>query len=205
MERHLFNFSFLPESLRGYEVLAEEIQSINPILILVLVPFFTYVGYPAINKVFPLTPLRKVSLGLFLMVVAFGISAYAQELVDRDTNPSAWWQMLAYLVITAAEVMVSVTCLEFSYTQAPRELKSFVMSMYLLSVSAGNAFTMAVNWLMSVTPLGKTLAGAKYYWFFTGIMLVAAVVFIFVAMMYRGQTYIQEEQPAPSGPSAEGA
>ena len=41
-------------------------------------------------------------------------------------------------MITAAEVMVSITCLEFSYTQAPTKMKSFVMAAYLLGVSVGN-------------------------------------------------------------------
>jgi hypothetical protein len=55
--------------------------------------------------------------------------------------PSIAWQILAYIVLTAAEVLVSVTCLEFSYTQAPKKMKSFIMSLYLLSVSAGNVLT----------------------------------------------------------------
>ncbi len=198
MDCLLFDYPIFPQALHGYEALAEEIQSINPVLILILVPFFTYIGYPLINKVFPLTPLRKVSLGMFLSVLAFGINAYAQSLIDAGGMPSIWWQLLAYLVITAAEVMVSVTCLEFSYSQAPREMKSFVMSTYLLSVSAGNSLTMAVNWLIRNTALGSQLQGAAYYWFFTFLMLAAATVFIFVALAFRGQTYLQEEQPAHS-------
>ncbi|MGE5195614.1 MAG: POT family MFS transporter [Deltaproteobacteria bacterium] len=179
----------------GFEVLASEIQVVNPILILILVPFFTYVGYPLINSVFRLTPLRKVSLGLFLMVATFSISAVAQQLVDTGMKPSVGWQLLAYVVITSAEVMVSVTCLEFSYTQAPPEFKSFVMSMYLLSVSAGNLFTTLVNKVIQNPDGSVKLQGAQYYWFFTAVMLGAAILFIPVARFYREKTYIQEEQP----------
>ncbi|MGQ0637115.1 MAG: POT family MFS transporter [Planctomycetaceae bacterium] len=199
MDRRLFaGFGFLPQRLQGYEALAEEIQTINPILILVLVPFFSFVAYPLIGRVFPLNPLRKVSVGLFLTVAAFAITGYAQRLIDSGKTPTVWWQLLAYVVMTSAEVMVSVTCLEFSYTQAPRELKSFVMACYLLSVSAGNALTMAVNWLIGHTRLGSVLVGAAYYWFFTALMLAAAFAFIFVAMTYRGQTHLQDE-PTPAG------
>lgn len=195
MDRRLFDFPVFPQQFRGYEALAEEIQSINPILILILVPFFTYIGYPLINRVYPLTPLRKVTLGMFLSALAWGINADVQTIIDSGGAPSIWWQMLAYLVITSAEVMVSVTCLEFSYAQAPREMKSFVMSAYLLSVSAGNVLTMAVNWLKSNTVLAARLQGASYYWFFTFLMLAAATAFIFVARTFRGKTYLQEEQP----------
>ncbi len=194
----------------GVDVLSSEIQAINPILILILIPFFTYVGYPLINRVFPLTPLRKVSLGLFLMVTGFSIVSAAQNRIDNSWNavelstvmdeklPSIGWQLVAYVVITSAEVMVSVTCLEFSYTQAPREMKSFVMSIYLLSVSAGNLFTMLVNGFIQNPDGTSKLEGAAYFWFFTVVMFAAAVLFVGVAWLYREKSYIQEEQPPPA-------
>ena len=38
---------------------------------------------------------------------------------------------------------------------------------------------------------GTTLPGAKYYWFFTWVMLGAAVVFVAVAKVYKPRDYIQ--------------
>ena len=38
------------------------------------------------------------------------------------------------------------------------------------------------------------LAGAQYYWFFTALMLVTAVLFVFVARGYEVRAYIQPEQ-----------
>jgi POT family proton-dependent oligopeptide transporter len=62
---------------------------------------------------------------------------------------SLWWQILAYVVLTAAEVLISITALEFSYKQAPLKVKSFIMAAtYLLAVSIGNAFTAQVNGAM---------------------------------------------------------
>jgi POT family proton-dependent oligopeptide transporter len=180
----------------GHEWLSSQIHAFNPLLILVLIPFFSYVGYPAINLLFRLTPLRKISLGLFLTAAAFTISSLAQEQIDAGKTPHVVWQLAAYVVITSAEVMVSITGLEFSYTQAPRELKSIVMSMWLLTVSLGNVFTTFVNKFIQNPDKSVKLAGASYYWFFTGLMFGAAVLFIVVAWLYREQTYIQEEQPA---------
>jgi proton-dependent oligopeptide transporter, POT family len=188
MDRHFF----------GFELLESQIQVINPILILAYVPLFTYVIYPAIDRIFPLTPLRKVSIGLFTTVVAFAITAVSQQLIDAGQKPGIVWQLAAYLVLTAAEVMVSVTCLEFSYTQAPREMKSIIMSFNLLTVSAGNLFTALVNLFSKRSDGTMRLEGASYYWFFTGLMFVAALLFITVARLYRGQTYLQEEQPGHS-------
>jgi proton-dependent oligopeptide transporter, POT family len=182
----------------GINWLSSQVQAINPLLILILVPLFSYVIYPAVNLVFPLTLLRKISIGLFLTVVAFGIASMAQNLIDRGQTPSIVWQLGAYVVLTAAEVMVSVTCLEFSYTQAPRALKSFVMAMYLMSIAAGNLLTAFVNELIIRPDKTSRLEGASYYWFFTGMMFVAAVLFVFVARTYRVQTYLQEEQADPT-------
>lgn len=181
----------------GHEWLSSQVQAINPILILAFIPLFAYGIYPAIHSVFPLTPLRKISIGFFLTVFSFVVVAWTELKITAGLTPNIGWQILAYVILTSAEVMVSITCLEFSYTQAPREMKSFVMSVYMLSVSLGNFFTSQINNLMQYPAIKERLTGANYYWFFTALMLLTAIVFIFVAGMYHGRTYIQEEQ-APS-------
>jgi POT family proton-dependent oligopeptide transporter len=177
----------------GVEWLESQIQAANPILILTLIPIFAYVVYPAVSKVFPLTPLRKISLGLFLTVLAFSVSSWIQVRIDAGATPSIGWQLLAYVVITAAEVMVSITSLEFAYTQAPKAMKSFIMGIYFLGVSLGNIFTSGVNVFIQNEDGSLKLEGAEYYWFFTGAMAATAVAFVFFAMAYKGRTYIQGE------------
>jgi POT family proton-dependent oligopeptide transporter len=178
--------------LLGITWLPSQLQAVNPLFILIFVPLFSYVIYPAIHKVFPLTPLRKIGLGMFLTVPAFSISGFIQMWIEAGQTPSIGWQVLAYALLTAAEVMVSITCLEFSYTQAPPSIKSIVMSCYLASVAIGNEFTAVINAMISRPPFNTWLSGANYYWFFTGVMLCAAVAFIVVALRYRGTTYNPE-------------
>jgi dipeptide/tripeptide permease len=110
--------------------------------------------------------------------------------------PSVGWQLLAYVVITAAEILVSITCLEFSYTQAPPQMKSLVMSLYLLSVSLGNLFTALVNAFSQDAAGNSLLAGASYYWFFCGCMAAATVLLLPVLWTYRPREYLQDEAPA---------
>jgi POT family proton-dependent oligopeptide transporter len=107
------------------------------------------------------------------------------------------WQIVAYIVLTAAEVMVSITSLEFSYTQAPKKMKSLVMGLYLLvAIAFGNILTAMVNeYLDKQKKAGAALLeGANYYWFFTVIMVVAALVLVVWSQFYRGSTYIQGEE-----------
>ncbi len=171
--------------LWGLELLPSQIQAANPLLIMLLVPLFTYFVYPRLNRYFVLTAIKKMQLGLFLTVVAFAIPSFIQMQLDAGLTPSILWQILAYVLLTSAEVMVSITCLEFSYTQAPATMKSFVMAFYFLSVALGNLFTSAVNFFIHNTDGSSKLAGADYYWFFTGLMLITAVLFLWVSQRYQ--------------------
>lgn len=173
----------------GFEILASQVQAVNPHLIMILIPLFSYVIYPAIDKFWRLTPLRKIGLGFFVTIPSFLITAYVEHLIGQGQHPTIWWHLVAFIIISAAEIMVSVTCLEFSYAQAPPTMKSFIMSFYLLSISAGNAFTSAINFLIR-NPDGTTkLQGADYYNFFAFLMFLTAVAFIFIAKSYKDSPY----------------
>jgi POT family proton-dependent oligopeptide transporter len=129
----------------GIDWLPSQVQALNPILILVFIPLFSYVVYPLVDRFYPLTALRKIAIGLFITVLSFALVAVAQERIDAGGTPSISWQLVAYFALTAAEVMVSVVSLEFSYTQAPRSMKSLVMALWLFAVSLGNFVTARIN------------------------------------------------------------
>ena len=148
------------------------------------------------NKVFRLTPLRKVSIGLFITSSSFGVSTWIAYMIEAGGEPTIGWQILAYVMLTAGEILVSITCLEYAYTQAPKRMKSFVMALFSLSISAGNAFTALVNVFIQRPDGTSRLEGPAYFWFFTGVMFGAAVLFIFVAMNFHDRTYLQDETPA---------
>lgn len=141
----VFQAAQMDRTFLGVTWLESQIQALNPILILIFAPLFVFVVYPAINKVFKLTPLRKIGIGLFLMASSFGLVALTQTWIDAGERPSIGWQLIAYVLITASEVMVSIVALEFSYTQAPKNMKSMVMAVFFLSVFVGNKLTEEVN------------------------------------------------------------
>ncbi|MES2505259.1 MAG: POT family MFS transporter [Verrucomicrobiota bacterium] len=184
MDLHLF----------GHPVLPDQIQSANPILVMLMIPFFSLVIYPLLGRIFTLTPLRKICAGFVLAAISFVIPALVETWIAAGERPSIWWQVLAYVLITGAEIMVSITSLEFSYSQAPARLKSIIMAVYYSSVFLGNVFTALVNASIEKAGLASSLNGAAYYWFFVQCMAVTAVLFVFVARFYKGQTYLQEEK-----------
>jgi POT family proton-dependent oligopeptide transporter len=182
----------MDQTLFGFRVLPSQIQAANPLLILLLTPLFYYGIYPLVERRIRLTPLRKIGAGMFLAGLSFVLAAWIQQAIDAGGRPSIAWQLLDYLILTSAEVMVSITCLEFSYTQAPKAMKSFVMAFFLVSVAAGNLFTGAVNFLIQNPDGTSKLAGAGYFWFFAGLMLATAALFAVVSRFYP------ERSPLPA-------
>lgn len=190
----------------GFELFAEQLQAINPILVLLFIPLFSYVIYPGIDRVWKLTPLRKIGIGFFVMVPVFLIPAYLEWQLGLGNKPTILWQVPAYIVLTAAEIFVSITALEFFYTQAPNRMKSFVMSLNMASVALGNMFTSRVNFVIQNPDGSSKLEGPSYYLFFAGLMLLTSVAFIFYAARFKEQRHVQgepeHEPPVPGAPLA---
>lgn len=169
----------------SFELLPEQISAANPALVLLLVPFTGLVVYPAVERMgIRATPLRRMTAGMFLTSLSFVIVALAQQRLDAGERVHIAVQLGAFLVLTAAEVMVSVTGLEFAYTQAPRRMKSLLMGFWMLAVSLGNILVAFLAGLQS-------LPRAQFFWLFAGLMLLAALLFGVRAAFYRYRTYTQ--------------
>ena len=169
--------------LGSLSVDAAQLQALNPVLVMALIPLFSWGVFPALERRgLDLSPLRKMTAGMFLAVSSFVAAGVVQYLVDAGRAPSLAWQAPQYLLLTTAEVLVSVTGLEFSYTQAPRSMRSTIMSIWFLTVFLGNLLTFLVQFVK--------LSGAAYFAFFAALMLAAALAFRQVARRYR---------PAPPG------
>ena len=194
MDRHCMGVEWLPSQL----------QAVNPILILILIPTFSYGIYPFAQKFVKVTPLRKITVGLFMTSTPFFISAWIQQRIDAGQSPNIQWQIYSYVILTAAEVLVSITALEFAYTQAPKKMKSLIMGLFLSSVALGNAFTAAVNFFIQNEDGSSKLEGPNYFLFFALLMTVTAVLFLVVALTYKEKRYIQEEDPEEARRAREG-
>ena len=175
-----------PTFLR-WKLEASQIQALNPAMVMVLIPLFAFVVYPLVEKLgLRLTPLRKMSAGMVLTGLSFVAAAVVQAQLDRGVSVNIGWQFLQYLILTSAEVMISVTGLEFAYTQAPRAMKSTLMSFWLLMVFAGNSFTALIAKL-------NQFQGANQFLFFAVLMFAVSGIFIYTAARYRERNYVENE------------
>ena len=151
-------------------------------------------GVHVLSRFFKVTPLRKMSIGFWIMGLAFGMVSIIQYFIDSGEILSVGWQVLACFFLTASEVMISITCLEFAYTQAPKSMKSLVMALYLLTVSLGNFLTSQVKFLLIMDDGTSWLSRVQEFWFWTIIVLIAAFAFIFVSRSYKPQEYLHESE-----------
>jgi POT family proton-dependent oligopeptide transporter len=177
----------------GGEMLASQVAAVwNPLFILILIPVFSIFIYPMTGKILDLTPLRKMSIGFWVMAFAFCIVTVIQYFVDSEISLSVGWQILACFFLTASEVLISVTCLEFAYTQAPRRMKSLVMGFFLLTVSFGNFLTSQVKFLLIQEDGTSVMNEIQEFCFWTVLIVVTAIAFIFVSRSYKIVEHLHE-------------
>jgi proton-dependent oligopeptide transporter, POT family len=163
----------------GRTLRASQLAALNPWMVICIIPLFQGLLFPALEKSgVRVTPLGKMSVGMFVTAFSFAAATFVDVLLSRGVAMNALWQIPQYILLTSAEVLVSVTGLEFSYTQAPRSMKSTIMSIWFLTIFAGNLLTALVSRI-------NVFQGWGYFAFFTVLMLAAAVAFLFIARGYR--------------------
>lgn len=198
----------------GWSIQADQMQSLNAFLVMVLIPIMTFGVYPLLGKLgFEMTSLRRISAGMLCSFVSFIMAGIIQVLIDRGESVSVLWQIPGYFIITLAEVMVSITGLEFSYTQAPKSMKSTLMGFWLLTIAIGNflikpfiQFSNAIAGLLSqlgITGLAveKEKVTAANFFMFAGLMLITALVLTWTARRYKPVNFMEPADDASGNPA----
>jgi POT family proton-dependent oligopeptide transporter len=159
-------------------------------MVMVLIPIHSYLLYPAVEKLgVKVTSLRRMSAGMVLAAVSFVPVAMIESALDAGIRVNVAWQFIPYLLITMAEVMISITGLEFAYTQAPKSMKSTIMSFWLLTVFVGNLLTAYVSKINKFT-------GAGFFTFFAILMGAVSMIFIYSATRYKAREFLISEADA---------
>ena len=197
-------------SIFGFIMEPEQIQLINPLAILILTPLITFFIYPKLK----LSATAKVGIGFILTAISFVFIAIPQETIDTvaatipaglkgqarldwfdaqaklGNLPSIGWQLFAYFIITIAEILISITGLEYAYTRAPASMKATIMSCWLLTVTIGNVIVSQVNNSISNKGFFSQFEGAKYYWLFMGICIGTTIIFFLLEKRLRNDKVV---------------
>jgi POT family proton-dependent oligopeptide transporter len=173
-----------------------QMQALNPILVLILIPFNNLVLYPLLRRMgIEVTALRRMGFGIAFSGLAWIAAGMIQLAIDGGDAVSVVWQVLPYVLLTFGEVLVSATGLEFAYSQAPASMKGVIMAFWYLAVTIGNLWVLLANASVrhpavieriAATGLGET---AFLMFFFAAFALVVALIFGWYAKRYPMQDH----------------
>ena len=191
-------FAWLPQTvgdvLRKWFVSPSQVQALNPLLVMALIPFNNLVLYPALRGLgFKVTALRRMGWGIAFSGLAWIAAGVLQLWIDGGDSVALAWQSLPYLLLTFGEVLVSATALEFAYSQAPHAMKGVIMAFWYLTSTFGSLWVLLTNFgvrnevvLGSIASTGLS-ENAFLMFFFAGFAFVAALAFALYARTYPMQ------------------
>ena len=223
---------------------AEQISFVNAAFILLFIPLFSFLIYPAVEKMgIKVTPMRKIGAGFIMTGLSFVLIAMIQSWIDPQMPqidaflesmkalPEAdktamvqhwlqehpgknidWktlleadllqgylhthggisiaWQILAFMLLTAGEILISITGLSYAYSQSPPSMKSTIMACWLLTVTMGNVLVSVIQNNIKGGGFFAQFHGADFFWLFTGICFVTAVLFMIISPRIKERSYI---------------
>jgi POT family proton-dependent oligopeptide transporter len=190
----ILNFPIVGPVLRfiiGDRIGAEQMQSMNALLVMLMVPIFTYVLFPVTEKSgLRVTTLRRMGAGLFLTAISFLMVSVIDQRVAGGEKLSVLWQTAPYIVLTAGEVLVSNTGLEFAFREAPATMRSTMMSFWLLTTALGNlaiakVFGLNVKERLADGTEVLHVSGPAFFNVCAAMLFVVAIGFVFVALRYQ--------------------
>ncbi len=178
--------------------------ALNPALVVLIIPFNNIILYPWLKRRFgiELSPLKKMSMGLFIGASSWIVISILQLVMDGGTQLSIFWQIIPFFLLTFGEVWVSATGLEFAYSQAPASMKGVIMSFWSLAVTIGNLWVLLVNTgirqpavLRGIESTGLSTTAALMI-FFAAFAFLAAIPFALYAKRYKMVDHYRGSSPA---------
>jgi POT family proton-dependent oligopeptide transporter len=168
-----------PFNVLGFKMDGERMQAVGSILVMIWVPILTYLIYPLCEKLgWRPTTLRRMSVGMVLAGVTYIISGWIQGRIDGGEQLSLAWQLVPYIVLVAGEVLVSATGLEYAFAEAPKSMRSIIMSFWLCTIAGGHFLIALFTWINSNF---VKASGATELYAYAGLMFVVSVVFMVIA------------------------
>ncbi|KAF7684493.1 Solute carrier family 15 member 1 [Astathelohania contejeani] len=171
------------------EVQPPQLHAANAIFAMLLNPFFYFYLYPRLNKwgYYP-NPLLRMGIGLLLSSLSF-IFYIIIEIILEQKILSIFWQIPQYFILTAGEILLAITGLEFAYAESHEEMKGLVYSCWLMMVAAGNLFVAIFSIIKFGHRIGK-ISGLYYprifdSLFYSLLSFIGFIIFYIFSKNYR--------------------
>ncbi|MFH4976393.1 hypothetical protein AB6A40_003102 [Gnathostoma spinigerum] len=109
--------------------------------------------------------------------------------IVRPNTVNILWQLPQLTIITFGEILISITGLEFSYSQAAPNMKSVLQAFWLLTSFFGNLIDMAIS--------GSHIVAEPALEFFVYAILMLIVMGVFIALSMRYE-YVEDKAVFPT-------
>lgn len=177
-----FQATQMNTTLLGVRIEPDQAKALGPIIILALIPIWKKVVIPIFDKLnYKLEPLQSVTAGAICAGLSFVCAGYLQYQIDRTNSKqiSIAWQFPQFFLLMLGETLLSIPGLQYSYTAAPRTMKSVLTAAWFLNCAIGNLM------VAIITELNLFKRQSNEYYFYATFMLVCTMIFSYFASFYE--------------------
>lgn len=183
-----------------YGLPSDVLLVVNSLTVLAVLPLCDSYIYPFIRRFTPFRAITRISWGFFFTGVSMMYAAILQYFINKDplcsSHPSVcseldWanrkhigYQLPAYIILAFGEMLLQISGIEYAYTKAPASMKSFIMSLYLLT----NAFGALIG-----ISLGPVSVAKKMVWTFGSLGVSCFVTGIIFWLLFRHYNRYEEK------------
>jgi POT family proton-dependent oligopeptide transporter len=198
----------------GFRIPPDAIQGLNPILIVIMTPFFAWLWSKTDkSETVRLSSSKKMLIGFVLVILCMAIMSVAGFSAGKKVysvlipgypffyespliifnKVSILWEVFAYIMITAGELCISVVGLQLAYEEAPNHMKSRITGLWLATVTLGNVFAGFFARIYT-----DVLNPGEYFGLMTIMIALVTIGFYFVGRKFEEKSNRQEAATTPS-------
>lgn len=172
----------------------DAIQIINPIACIILGPLIQHLLFPTLARYhIAFGPIARMGVALLFMSASMAYAAVTQRLIykqapcfdhplycsaaqisdsttSRPNNIKVWVQIPVYVLMAVAEILGFATLSEYSYSKAPRHLKTVVQAARQITAAVAYALGMAISPLSRDPTVLWLYVGMAVGLFMTGLI-----------------------------------
>ena len=177
----------------SHEIPSTWFQSINPILIVVLAPFFSMLWTWVNTSRFSLSDVAKQALGMIVLGLGFVVMYFAQSRADVLGPVGPQWLALVYALHTIGELMLSPVGLSMVSRAAPARVAALLMGVWFIANGVANYFAGALEGLLAGS-------GIPPYLFLLGSSIGMGVLLLLLTPMLNRMLDSRDAVEAPVAP-----
>ncbi len=160
------------------EIPPDAVQGFNPLFIIALTPFFAWLWSKTDkSETERLSSPKKMLIGFVLVILCMATMTIAGFFAVNN-KVSILWEVAAYILMTSAELCISVIGLQMAYEEAPKRMKSRITGIWLMMVFFGNILAGFFARLYTKINPGE------YFGIMTIMIIIVTIAFYFVGKKF---------------------